>query len=137
MTLPDFPTFAAQMRSRIEEALTDAAVPLGTYRYPGGQHAPALSLGEPPEGTTVEGLEVLIATNPKRKSLEAFEYLGAPLSYPVRLINHSGEPDVLEQATNALAPVFWPFDDDPALLPASASYPEQVTFSLFLFPTEE
>ena len=128
------PTPAVQMRLRIEAALTAASIRLGTYTI-NGEPVPALSLGDPPEGTTVQGLEVLIATNPKRTSVQAFAYLGAPLSYPVRLINHADEADVLEEATNALAAAFWPFDDEPALLPATAEIPEQVTFSLFFDPT--
>ena len=143
MTQPDpapqfaLPTTAVQMRQRIEQALADAEVELGIYRFEGGAKAPAFYMGDPPEGTTVEGLEVLMSPNPKRTSVDAFEYLGAPLSYPVRLINHADQPDVLEHATNALAEAFWPFDDEPALLPATINYPEQATFSLFFFHDEK
>ena len=120
-------TPAILMRQRIEAALTGL---LGAYTLPGGEVVPAISLGDPPEGTTVQGLECLMAPNPKRDEALSFAYLGAATAYPVRLINNTDDPDVIEIATNALARWFWPFWDEPRLQEATADMPEQSTMSL-------
>lgn len=133
-------TPALLMRQRIESTLTAAGL-LGTYTLPGGETVPALSLGDPPEGTTVDGLECLIATNPKPITPEMFGIPDLPRAYPVRLVNHADAADVIQDATNALAQAFWPFWDDPVLLEATADIPEQATMSLLYdpdsFPQEE
>lgn len=126
-------TPALLMRQRIEAALTGL---LGTYTLPGGEVVPALSLGDPPEGTTVQGLECLIATNPKPITPDMFGIPDLPRAYPVRLVNHDGGPDALQDATNALAQVFWPFWDEPRLQEATADMPEQSTMSLLYDPSQ-
>ncbi|GAA5513645.1 hypothetical protein Dcar01_02389 [Deinococcus carri] len=126
---------ALAIRRGVEAALAEAGVQVGTYRFPDGQEAPAIRVGDPPEGTTVTGLEVLISPNPKRQNIEAFIPLGIQ-SYSVRLLNRAALPDVLEEATNAIAQRFWPFDDEPRRLDASSAMPEQVGFSLLYDPTD-
>jgi hypothetical protein len=120
---------ARLVRDAIEAALADADVPLGIATFPDGHTTPALNVGDWQDGTTVTGLEVVIAPNPAQKSVPAFEFLGFQRSYPVRLINWGGSED-LEAAVNAIAAVFWPLAEDPRLLPASPDYPEQVTLSV-------
>lgn len=106
---------------------------LGVYTLKNGAEVPAASVGDPDDGTTAAGLELLVNPNPKIVMGKSF----CPTSYSaylVRLVNHDDDPDILEAATNAVAAAIWPFYEDPALLPASADYPEQVTFSLILYP---
>lgn len=126
-------TPAILMRQRIEVALTGL---LGTYTLPGGEVVPALSMGDPPEGTTVTGLECLMATNPKPITPDMFGIPDLPRAYPVRLVNHDDGPDALQDATNALARWFWPFWDEPRLQEATADMPEQSTMSLLYDPTQ-
>ncbi|WP_339096191.1 hypothetical protein WDJ50_02560 [Deinococcus sp. VB142] len=126
-------TTAVALRERVEAVLLPF---LGTYTLPSGDSVPALWLGDPPEGTTVSGLECLISPNPRRDTVEAFQYLGAPLAYPIRLVNNAAEADALDIAVNVLAAHFWPFWDDPVLLQATADIPEQTTLSLLYDPTQ-
>lgn len=100
------------------------------YTLPGGSETPAIYIGEPPEGTTATGLEVLITLNPRQKAPDAFQFLGYIESWPIRLVNRDHVD--LEAATNAIAKAFWPFDEDPVLLPESPQTYEQVTFSVTL-----
>ena len=129
MTLPTTPEFRAQ----IEEALAAGGVELGTYTYPGNATAPAICVGDPPEGTSVTGLEVLIARNPDRITLPGFEFVGFIEEWPVRFINW-GNAD-LEEAVNALAVAFHPLAQDPQILPASPDYPEQLTLKITADPS--
>ena len=129
MTLPTTPEFRAQ----IEEALAFGGVELGTYTYPGGATAPAICVGDPPAGTSAEGLEVLIARNPDRTTLPGFEFVGFIEEWPVRFINW-GNAD-LEAAANALASAFHPLAQDPQILPASPDYPEQLTLKITADPS--
>lgn len=123
------------MRQRVEQALTTAQI-LGTYTLPGGEQVPAISLGDPPEGTTAQGLECLIAPNPKPIIPDTFGVPDVPRAYPVRLINHAGDVDVLQDGVNALAARFWPFWEISDPLSATADYPEQITFALLFDPLE-
>jgi len=76
----------------------------------------------------VKGLEVIIARNPQRKVTDTFQFTGYIEAWPVRLVNHDHAD--LEAALNALAQVFWPFDEGPALLLESPDTYEQVTLSI-------
>lgn len=121
---------AETVKDRLLAALAEGEVELGEYRLPKGSVAPAIYVGEPPEGTTATGLEVLIARNPRQVAPEAFQFLGYIEVWPVRLINR-GHQD-LEAATNAIAQAFWPFEENPVLLPEGPETFEQVTFSVTL-----
>lgn len=125
---------ALAVRHAVEQAFGEAGIPIGTYTHPGGQKSPAVSVGDPAEGVTAEGLEVLVHPNPERQELVTFAYAGAVLRYPVRLINWDAAPDLLEQALGVLAERFWPFGADPILLPETSENPEQVTFALLFDP---
>lgn len=118
-----------EIADRIRAALAEAGVPLGVATFREGHTRDALNVGDWPEGTTVTGLEVIVAANPKQQTVPAFSFLGFQNSFPVRLINQSGEED-LEAATNAIAEIFWPLAEDPRLLEESRDYPEQVTLAV-------
>lgn len=120
---------ALPLRERIEAALRDGDVKLGTATLPNKARTPALTVGDWPEGTTVTGLEVIVSRNPRQQSIEAFAFVGFIPSFEVRLINWSGRED-LEAASNAIAAAFWPLAEDPALIPASPLNPEQVTLAV-------
>lgn len=124
---------ALAIRRRVERALAEGGIEVGTYRLPDGTETPAVYVGNPPEGTTATGLEVQISPNPKKLGIEAFKYPGMPSAYPVRLLNWAGLPDVLEEATNAIAGYFWPFDETPRLVPVD---PEQYVFALLYDPED-
>ncbi|WP_295818018.1 hypothetical protein [uncultured Deinococcus sp.] len=117
-----------ELRDRIEAALGDAGVPLGTALV-NDTPTPAIVVGDWPEGTTVTGLEVVIRATPNQETIAGFEFIGFVRSYRVRLINWSGTEN-LEDACNALAGAFWPLAEDPAVIPQSPDYPEQVTLAL-------
>lgn len=121
---------AGEVREKVEAALAAADIELGTYHLPGGETTPALWVGNPPEGTTAEGLEVQINPNPKQVSIDAFTFVGMPRAYLVRLANWDDLPDILKDATNAIAQALWPFEDEPRLVPALPPTPELVLFSV-------
>ena len=118
------------VKARLIASLAAAGVVLGEYTLPGGSKTPAIRIGEPPKGTTATGLEVLIALNPRQTAPEAFQFVGYIEAYPIRLVNRDHVD--LEAATNAIAKEFWPFEEDPVLLPESPQTYEQVTFSVTL-----
>ncbi len=120
---------AKAIRQVIRDALQADGIPLGEARLPNGSLVSALTVGDWEDGTTVTGLEVLIATNPQQQALETFAFPGFIPSYAVRLINWSGRED-LEAAVNAIAERFWPLAQDPALIPESAANPEQLTIAV-------
>lgn len=120
---------AQEVAERIKAALAEEGVPLGVATFREGHTRAALNIGDWPEGTTVTGLEIIVAPNPRQQVVPAFAFLGYQQSYPVRLINQSGSED-LEAATNAIAAAFWPLADDPRLLEESRDYPEQVTLAV-------
>lgn len=117
-------------RKAVCYALKQAGIQIGVATLPGGGTAPACNVGRWQEGTTVKGLEILIAPNPKVKTPEAFEFLGFLRTWQVRFINNEGKPDILERAANALAQVVFPFDDDPVRLEATATMKEQFTIGI-------
>lgn len=118
----------AQLRTRVEHALEQEGVKLGTATI-GGQAVPALNIGDWPEGTTVQGLEIIISRNPTQEPIPGFEFVGFITSYPIRAVNWSGAED-LEAVANAIASEFWPLAQDPARIPESPSYPEQITLAV-------
>ncbi|UQN10368.1 hypothetical protein [Deinococcus sp. QL22] len=120
---------SALIAERVRVAFVEAGVVLGVATFPGGQTADGLTVGDWPEGTTVTGLEVIISANPRQRVVPAFAFLGFQTSFPIRLVNQSGQED-LEAAVNAIAEAFWPLADDPALLEESRDYPEQVTLAV-------
>lgn len=117
------------VRRRIEQALATAGVVLGTARHKDGTTTPALVVGDWPEGTTVEGLEIILSRNPQQQPVPGFDYMGFIRSWPVRAVNHSGRED-LEAVANALAEEFWPLWAGPDLLPATTDYFEQMTLEV-------
>jgi hypothetical protein len=121
------------LRAQVEAAFEASQVQIGVYTFPGGQTSPAICVGDPPEGTSVTGLEVLIARNPDRTTLPGFEFIGFIEEWPVRFINW-GNAD-LEDAANALALAFHPLAQDPQILPASPDYPEQLTLKITADPS--
>lgn len=118
-----------QLRERLLAALAADDIPLGTATLPGGATAPALVIGTWEDGTTVQGLEVIVARTPNQQSLDAFEFVGFLSAHTVRLINWSGTED-LEAATNAIAAEFWPLDQDPRVIEQTDRNPEQVVFAI-------
>lgn len=122
-------THAELLRERLERAFQTADVPLGTATFQNGSITPALNVGDWPDGTTVTGLEVIVARTPTLQSIDAFAFLGLVPSYTLRLINWSGTED-LEAATNAIAEEFWPLAEEPRLLPETPRTPEQLTLAV-------
>lgn len=120
---------APEIAARIREAFAREGVTLGTARFKEGHTRDALTIGDWPSGTTVTGLEVIVSHSPRQRAPATFGFLGFETAYPVRLVNQSGSED-LEAAVNAIASAFWPLADDPALLPESRDYPEQVTLAV-------
>lgn len=122
---------AKVVKARILAALEAARVEIGTaQRYKGGapvgDPVPAITVRDWPEGITVKGLEVIIAPNPKLKTVPGFEFLGWWRTWPVKFINRAGQSDILERAANAVASALWPLDDEPVIIPESRDFPEQI-----------
>jgi len=127
---------ALTIRTQINEALATGGIVIGTARFQTGDETPAINVGDWPEGTTVAGLEVLIASTPKPVQLDTSAYLGSIPNWPVRIVNWSGTAD-LEDVVNAIAETFFPFGEDPRVLEASPDYPEQVTFTVIDYLSQE
>lgn len=120
LTLPE-------LREAVQAALRDADVTLGTYRYPGGQTTPALYVGDPPEGVTVTGLEVLIPATPESTVISTF---AGPITidhYPVRAVAHDGRS--LAPVWQALASAFRS-TSAPQVLQATDRYPDQMLVTI-------
>lgn len=123
-----------QFREQIEQALGDAGVQLGLYHWPlddqGGliaQQTPALFVGEPPEGVTVEGLEVLIPETPEMKVIPTFAGAVTIDTYPVRAVSHDGRS--LKPVWEALANAFKGVQR-PEVLQATDRYPDQIVIRI-------
>jgi hypothetical protein len=116
-----------ELRDTLEGTLTRWGVPLGTYTLPGGAQAPALWVGDVPEGTTVTGLEVLIPATPEQDVIQVMAGVITIDRYPVRLVSHDGQP--LKTALNAVYHAFRTVTDVNAL-PATSDYPEQVVVTI-------
>lgn len=127
---------ALTIRTQIAQALAAGEIQVGTARFQTGDETPAINVGDWPEGTTVQGLEVLIADTPKMVQLNASAYLGSIANWPVRIVNWNGAAD-LEAVVNAIAETFFPFGEDPRVLEASPDYPEQVTFTVIDYSSQE
>lgn len=93
------------LRERVERALADAGVQLGTYHTQALGDVPALYVGDPPEGTTVDGLEVMIYPQPHSTVVSTFGGSIQVKRWRVRLIRHDAAAD-LEGATDALVEAF-------------------------------
>lgn len=122
---------ALEIRDAVESALRAEGVTIGKYIIQGQPPVDAINIGATAEGTVVSGLEVLISSSPEMEELGGFAFPGAPSFHRVRLINWDDEPDILEQASNAIARHLWPFHEFPALVEATTDNPEQVNFSLY------
>ncbi|BDP44847.1 hypothetical protein DAETH_48160 (plasmid) [Deinococcus aetherius] len=120
LTLPE-------LREAVEWALADADVVLGTYRYPGGQETPALHVGDPPEGVTVRGLEILIPATPEPTVISTFAGAITIDHYPVRAVSHDGR--TLTPVWQALATAFRG-TPAPQVLQATDRYPDQMLVTI-------
>ncbi|MGY2892479.1 hypothetical protein [Deinococcus sp. UYEF24] len=127
---------ALAIRRLITEALAKGEIQVGTAHFQSGDETAAINVGDWPEGTTVHGLEVLIASTPRPVQLDSSAYLGSIPNWPVRLVNWSGTAN-LEDVVNAVAEAFYPFGEDPRVLEASPDYPEQVTFTVIDYTSQE
>lgn len=116
-----------ELRDTLEGALARWGVPLGTYTLPGGAQAPALWVGDVPDGTTVTGLEVLIPATPEQDVIQIMAGVLTIDRYPVRLVSHDGQP--LKAALSAVYGTFRTVTDVNAL-PATSDYPEQVVVTI-------
>ena len=119
---------AEVVKRLVNEALAAAQVELGTAAYQGNEVA-AINIGDWPEGTIVDGLEVIIPTAPKLDKPAGFAFLGFQRTWRVRFINHAAIPDILEAAANAVATLF-PDCDDPQILEESPETPEQMVIGV-------
>lgn len=65
-----------ELRTRIESALSSAAIVMGTYTHSNGQTSPALWVdeGRPQAGITVQGLEVVVYLNPRPTVVHTFKH---------------------------------------------------------------
>ncbi|KQR33121.1 hypothetical protein [Deinococcus sp. Leaf326] len=115
----------AELRARVEAALT--GVQLGEYRFPGGQTAPALYVGDPPKGTTASGLEVLIYPTPKPRIISTFGGGINLKSWQVRIVNH--DDGDLDGAMDAMGDAFDNMPT-PQLIPEAGDIAEQMLFSI-------
>lgn len=93
------------LRQRVEQALKAAGVELGTYHTPEQGDLPALHVGDPPEGTTVDGLEVVISPRPHSTVVSTFGGSIQVKRWRVRLVKHDETADI-EAATDALVDAF-------------------------------
>lgn len=116
-----------QLREEIGAALAAFGIPLGTYRFGNGNTGPALSVGDPPEGVTVQGLEVLIPATPEIDVIPTFAGAITVDRYPVRAVAHDGQS--LSPVWNALAQAFRGVDA-PQVLQATDRYPDQMVISI-------
>lgn len=94
-----------EVRQRVEQVLRDAGVKLGTYHTQEHGDRPALWVGDPPSGTTVDGLEVVIYPQPHSRVVSTFGGSIQVKRWRVRLIKHDRAAD-LEAATDALVDAF-------------------------------
>lgn len=119
----------AELRARIEQALADAAVPIGTHHWPAtadveAYETPAIWVGQVPEGVTVDGLEVLISESSDPQILRTFAGTVTIDRYPVRLVAHEGKH--LTEAFRALAQAFGNRMSPPDVLQGTDRYPDQM-----------
>ncbi|GAA3995221.1 hypothetical protein GCM10022631_01730 [Deinococcus rubellus] len=116
-----------EFRETLLATLADHGVSLGTYHVPELGDQPALWVGDPPEGTTIDsGLEVLIG-NTKRPELVSTFGGNVKLEYwQLRIVNH-GDGD-LEGAMDAVDDAFSP--ETPKYIPEVGDIAEQVLFSI-------
>lgn len=118
---------AASFRARVERVLAEANITPGTYSVPDLGPTPALWVGEPPEGTTLEaGLEVLIGETPQTQVISTFGGSIKLQSWALRLVNHGGAD--LEGAVDAIIDAFNP--PTPRFIDEVADIAEQVLFSI-------
>lgn len=120
LTLPE-------LRAEIEAALQAAEIVVGTYRWPDGRTAPALFVGDPPEGVTVRGLEVLIPATPESSIIPIFAGSITIDRYPVRAVAHDGQS--LTPIYRALAGAF-KGTAATQVLQATARYPDQMLVTI-------
>ena len=112
-----------QLREAVEAALRDGDVTPGTYTWPNGAQTPALYTGDPPEGVTVTGLEVLIPATPDSDVISTFAGAITIDRYPIRAVAHDGQS--LTPFFAALATAFRSVAA-PEVLQATDRYPDQI-----------
>lgn len=125
----------AEFRAQVEAALAD--VVLGVYTLPNGESTPAVYVGDPPEGTTVSGLEVMIYPTPKPRIVNTFGGNLNIKSWQVRVINHPYPPGVpvpeggndLDAAIDAITDAF-PGMPTPQLIEEAGDIAEQVLLTV-------
>lgn len=123
------------LRQQVETALTDVA--LGEYTLPNGATTPAITVGDPPDGTTVSGLEVVIYPAPKPNIVNTFGGNINIKSWLVRIVNHPYPPDELQPAgagdldaaMDAITDAF-PGMPTPQLIEEAGDIAEQVLFTI-------
>lgn len=112
-----------QLREAVETALRENDILLGEYRWSTGQRTPALYVGEPPEGVTVSGLEILIPETPETDVLPTFAGAVSIDRFPIRAVSHDGKS--LSPVWMALAGAFKGLEA-PQMLQATDRYPDQM-----------
>ncbi|MVN88288.1 hypothetical protein GO986_16200 [Deinococcus sp. HMF7620] len=115
------------VRATVATSLQNAGILLGTYILTNGASTPALHVGDPDEGVTVQGLEVLIAPTAEPTVIKTF---AGPITidhYQIRLVAHDGQS--LSPALNALLGVFRSATDV-NVLQATERYPDQLVFTV-------
>lgn len=117
-----------ELRRRVENALVDAGVKVGTYTLPGGLTTPALYVGDPPQGTTATGLEVMILPNPRPRIVSTFGGGINVKSWEIRVVEHTDDAD-LDGALDALAEAFGPIPT-PQLIPEAGDIAEQAIVTI-------
>lgn len=122
-----------ELRSRVEQALTSAGVPIGTHYWPAtddtaAYEAPAIWVGQVPEGVTVDGLEVLISESSEPQIIQTFAGTVTIDRYPVRIVAHEGKH--LTEALRALANAFGNRMSRPNVLQGTDRYPDQLLVTL-------
>lgn len=121
----------AELRELVLRALSTAGVGLGTYTYPATGQAPrttpAFFLGDPPEGVTVQGLEVLLSATPESTVISTFAGAITIDRYAIRAVAHDGQG--LKPVYTALAGAFKGISP-PNVLQATDRYPDQMVFTI-------
>jgi hypothetical protein len=116
-----------EFREQLVQALVAGEIPVGIYHEQGVPDRPAMYVGDPPEGVTVSGLEVLIPETPELTTISTFAGAVTIDRYPVRLVAHDGQN--LKPAYIALASAFKRVSA-PQILQATDRYPSQMVITI-------
>lgn len=108
--------------------MADAGVQVGVYHTREMGDIPALYVGDPPKGTTVDGLEITIHQSSKPRIIST---LGGNIVFKdwlVRVIKHDRKADI-DAAVQAIAAAFDPVPT-PQFIPEAGDIAEQVLFTI-------